>query len=153
YESFVICVPSDHPLRQRQRTTLQELKDEQFIVFSRALSPRYYELLLSMYSQAGYYPSIRFEARHWLSVISLVSQGMGVAIVPLCLSQAGFAGVHFLSFKHDIRSQNSLIWSAQKSSALVKNHVQVFTDFYKDWAPQEFSAPLTVTHRKNTKKQ
>lgn len=151
-EPFVICVPSDHPLRQRQRTTLQELKDEQFIVFSRALSPRYYELLLSMYSQAGFYPSIRFEARHWLSVISLVSQGTGVAIVPLCLSQAGFAGVHFLTFDHDMRSQNSLIWSAQKNSTLVKNHIKVFKDFYQDWAPPGFTAPATLSHRQKAKK-
>src|SRR5690625_7019298 len=58
-EPFMICVPADHPLQHQQHATLQELKDEQFIVFSRALSPRYYELLLSMYAQAGFYPSIR----------------------------------------------------------------------------------------------
>ncbi|HLS17421.1 MAG TPA: LysR family transcriptional regulator [Paenalcaligenes sp.] len=152
-EPFMICVPADHPLQHQQHATLQELKDEQFIVFSRALSPRYYELLLSMYAQAGFYPSIRFEARHWLSVISLVSQRLGVAIVPQCMSQAGISGVHFLSFEHDMRSQNSLIWSAQKTSALVKNHVRVLKDHYSQWAADDSSQLAPSTHGQKTKKQ
>ncbi|UCU94983.1 hypothetical protein KI616_03660 [Hydrogenophaga taeniospiralis] len=41
---------------------------------------------------------VRHELRHWLSVVALVSQGMGVAIVPDPLAQSGMAGVVFRPF-------------------------------------------------------
>ncbi|MBW8722038.1 MAG: LysR family transcriptional regulator, partial [Polaromonas sp.] len=44
----------------------------------------------------GFYPEIRYELRHWLSVVSLVSQGMGVALVPAALRQSAMAGVAFV---------------------------------------------------------
>lgn len=129
-EPFVICVPHSHPLSNQSEVFLSELKDEDFIVFSRSLSPRYYEILQSMYLKAGFYPSVRLEARHWLSVISLVSQGMGISIVPQCLGRAGLTGVHFLRFDHHLRSNNKLIWSASNELATVANYVTLLRKYY-----------------------
>lgn len=129
-EPFVICVPLGHALSNTDRTTLSQLKDENFILFSRDLSPRYYEILLAMYLEAGFYPSVRFEVRHWLSVTSLVSQGMGISIVPECLSRAGLTGVHFLQFEHAHQSVNDLIWSADNRSAIIDNYTTALQDYY-----------------------
>ncbi len=130
-EAFVICVPTGHPLCDHPNLSLKQLQSEQIIIFSRALSPSYYELLISMYLQAGCYPKIRFEARHWLSVLSLVAQNLGVAIVPQCLTRAHINGVQFLSFKHEQQSQSSIIWSAQNTSTLVTNHIKIITQYYQ----------------------
>jgi|SRR5690625_912218 len=132
-ESFLVCVHENHRLSTQTSVCLQDLKEDNFIVFSRALSPRYYELILSMYLQSGFYPRIRFEARHWLSVISLVSQQIGIAIVPHCLSRAGVSGLAFLSFEHEMRSKNSLVWSTDNKSTTVQNHVALLADYYEGW--------------------
>lgn len=129
-ERFVICVPQGHPLSGQTEVALADLNHENFIVFSRSLSPRYYEMMLSMYLKAGFYPSVRFEARHWLSVTSLVAQGIGISIVPHCLTQAGLSGVHFLDFDHDLRSNNNLIWRADNESIVVKNYLSLLQDYY-----------------------
>ena len=43
----------------------------------------------------GFAPEIRHEVRHWLSVLSLVSLGQGVAIVPAALQRVGMQNVVF----------------------------------------------------------
>lgn len=87
-EPLSICLPTSHCLADRSAINLIDLENDEFIFFSRAFSPVYYETLLAMCLHAGFLPNVRHEARHWLSVVSLVSKEMGVSIVPRCLSES-----------------------------------------------------------------
>lgn len=129
-EPFSLCLPAAHPLACRKQISLTDVAGEDFIFFSRALSPLYYETLFSMCLQAGFFPEVKYEARHWLSVVSLVAQGMGVSIVPSCLSYSGMSGIRLVPFPHQQQSVTSLIWRPQPSSALKRNHVALICDAY-----------------------
>jgi len=118
-EPFVVCLPAGHPLAARRRIDLGALAAEDFVFFARAASPSYYQTVLSMCAQAGFMPAVRHEVRHWLSVASLVSQGMGVSIVPACLSRSGLAGTRFIAFQHEARSVSQVIWRWQEQDASV----------------------------------
>ena len=49
--------------------------------------------------------------RHWLSVLSLVAQGMGVALVPEALALAPLAGVRHLALQQRVApSQTFAVW-------------------------------------------
>ncbi|MNT85656.1 DNA-binding transcriptional activator XapR [compost metagenome] len=64
-----------------------------------------------MCSAQGFYPQIRHEVRHWLSVVSLVSQGMGVAVVPAALARSGMAGAAFRPLAGTaVRSEVYCVW-------------------------------------------
>ncbi|WP_251863959.1 LysR family transcriptional regulator [Achromobacter sp. Marseille-Q4962] len=128
-EPFKVCLPASHPLAGRRRLRLAELAHEDFIFFARAASPSYYETVLSLCVGAGFMPEVRHEVRHWLSVASLVSQGLGVSIVPACLSRSGLAGTSFIDFEHTARSVSQVIWPGagasplqEKAMALVARH-------------------------------
>ncbi|CAN5278811.1 LysR substrate-binding domain-containing protein [soil metagenome] len=95
-QAFVGCVPAGHALAQQKVLALGDLQGEPFAVVSRAVSPDYHERILSICLEAGFYPEIRYELRHWLSVVSLVSQGMGVALVPAALGRSAMAGTVFI---------------------------------------------------------
>lgn len=129
-EPFSICLPATHRLAHKPRLDLAELADEDFIFFSRSFSPIYYETLFAMCLDAGFLPSVKYEARHWLSVASLVSQGMGVSIVPECLARSGLSGIRLLPFKHKQRSVASLIWSKTPSSGTKDNHLDLIRRAY-----------------------
>jgi DNA-binding transcriptional LysR family regulator len=75
--------------------SLQQLRDEPFVLFSRKASPDYYTRIVEMCGALGFYPNVRHEVRHWLSVVSLVAQGMGVSVVPAPLGRSGMAGAVF----------------------------------------------------------
>jgi DNA-binding transcriptional LysR family regulator len=94
-EPFLACLPANHPASRRRRVALAELRDEPFVLFSRKVSPDYHARIIEMCAAAGFYPRVRHELRHWLSVVALVSQGFGVAVVPASLRRSGMAGASF----------------------------------------------------------
>jgi DNA-binding transcriptional LysR family regulator len=94
-DAFMACVPAAHALARRRKVSLLQLRDEPFVLFSRRASPDYYTRIVEMCGALGFYPNVRHEVRHWLSVVSLVSQGMGVSVVPAPLQRSGMAGVVF----------------------------------------------------------
>lgn len=94
-EPFLCCVNAGHPLAARRRVSLARLRDEPFVLFSRKASPDYYTRIIEMCAAQGFYPRVRHEVRHWLSVVSLVAQGMGVSVVPAPLKRSGMAGAVF----------------------------------------------------------
>jgi DNA-binding transcriptional LysR family regulator len=95
-QPFVACLPAAHPLAGEAVLSLRRLAGEPFAVVSRAVSPDYHARIVSICTEAGFAPEIRYELRHWLSVVSLVSQGLGVALVPQALQQSGLAGAVFV---------------------------------------------------------
>jgi DNA-binding transcriptional LysR family regulator len=95
-QAFVCCLPAGHALARKRSLSLPLLRGEPFAVVSRSVSADYHERILAICLEAGFYPEIRYELRHWLSVVSLVSQGMGVALVPAALSQSAMAGTAFV---------------------------------------------------------
>ena len=117
-EPFMVCGPHFHPCATRQRMALKALSNDDFVLFSRSASPSYYETVLSLCAASGFTPSIRHEVRHWLTVASLVSQGLGVSIVPACLSRSGLTGASFVQFPHETRSVTQLIVSRRHVTAL-----------------------------------
>ncbi|WP_024910327.1 LysR family transcriptional regulator [Chania multitudinisentens] len=113
-EELVACLPQHHPLANQPMLKLHTLRDERFIVFSRQISPYYYDRIQSLCFTAGLDPDIRCEARHWLSVLSLVAQGFGVALVPASLRHSAMAGVSFVALEEGaMLSQAYCIWKTE----------------------------------------
>ena len=114
-EPFLCCLPASHALARRRKVALAALRDEGFVLFSRQASPDYHQRIVEMCEAQGYYPRIRHEVRHWLSVVSLVSQGMGVSVVPAPLRRAGMAGVAYRPFDQPTPpSELHAVWQADK---------------------------------------
>ena len=94
-EPFVVCLPERHPLQDKASIDLAELRDDRLILFSSLVSPAYHQRIYDMCLTHGFAPEVRHEVRHWLSVISLVSLGQGVALVPAALERVGMPHLHF----------------------------------------------------------
>lgn len=95
-QPFMACLPSSHPLAGEAVLPLAKLQGEAFAIVMRAVSPDYHDRILAACADAGFEPSLHFELRHWLSVVSVIAQGLGVALVPAALRQAGLPGVVFV---------------------------------------------------------
>lgn len=105
-EPFLCCLPAGHPLaaaggpavgdRPAPRPlALARLRDEPFVLFSPEVSPDYHQRIVALCAAHGFHPRMRHAVRHWLSVVALVGQGMGVSVVPASLARAGLSGVAF----------------------------------------------------------
>jgi DNA-binding transcriptional LysR family regulator len=111
-EPFVACLPASHPLAALGDIPLAALSDQPFILFSRKGSPDYHARIVDICRQHGFYPRLQHEGRHWLSVVSLVAQGLGVSIVPEAFQRAGIQGAVFRPLAERIDS--SAVFAAWK---------------------------------------
>jgi DNA-binding transcriptional LysR family regulator len=75
--------------------------------------------------QAGWMPQVVHELRHWLSVVPLVSQGLGVALVPQALQQSALAGAVFVPLRDvDARYDTRCLWRSDRDQTALGDFVQ-----------------------------
>lgn len=116
HEHYVACVPQDHRLAGLESVALPALKHERFVMFARERSPGHYDHLMAKCANAGFEPRSRLEVRQFLTVISMVAAGMGVAIVPESIGRAGMPGVRYLPIEGSQPEPTAyLIWDARRS--------------------------------------
>lgn len=116
-EPFVCCLPNGHRYAQRARIDLRDLADETFVLFPRMVSPHYYDRIVALCINAGFSPHISHEVRHWLTVVSLVGQNMGIALVPQSMQKAAFSQVVYLPLTEcNMQSETFCIWHNKESS-------------------------------------
>jgi DNA-binding transcriptional LysR family regulator len=85
-ERLFAALPSDHPLANRARLSLENLATEPFVTFPRARATAFFDSLMALCRAAGFTPRIVQEAPQ-LDIVSLVAAGFGVAILPESLRE------------------------------------------------------------------
>ncbi|WP_371420579.1 LysR substrate-binding domain-containing protein [Tardiphaga sp.] len=112
-EPLLACLPSDHRYATKRSVQLEKLAGEEFILFGRSASPAYFNSILEACQSAGFSPTVIHEVRHWVSVISAVAHGLGVALVPRAMISAHIAGVVLLPLKGgNVVSETRCVWKA-----------------------------------------
>ena len=120
-EPFVVCLPERHALHASAAVDLAELRNDRLILFSSLVSPTYHQRIYEMCLAHGFAPEVRHEVRHWLSVISLVSLGQGVALVPAALERVGMPRLAFRPLLGSHPSSEMLaMWRRTPANPLVQ---------------------------------
>lgn len=77
----LLAMPARWPARPRAPIRLQDLAGAPFVFFKRSTYPAYHDLLLAACAAGGLVPHIVQEGQSEAAVLSLVSAGIGIAIV------------------------------------------------------------------------
>jgi DNA-binding transcriptional LysR family regulator len=72
---------------------MSELAGEPFVMVPREIAPGLYDIVRGLASRAGIAFNVAQEAIQMQTVVSLVSSGLGVAIVPASVANLGRRGV------------------------------------------------------------
>ena len=96
-EPLIAAVPANHPLAGRRRTALRALAPQPFIQFPRELAPGLYDLAIAACQKAGFTPHLAQEAIQMQTILGLVAAGLGVALVPHCMSKLQRPDVRYLA--------------------------------------------------------
>src|SRR3954470_22083889 len=93
-ERFVLALPARHRLAAASgRVALREMAGEPFVTIPRQIAPRLYDIVAQLAAQAGISLNIAQEAIQMQTVVSLVSSGLGAAVVPASVANLGRRGV------------------------------------------------------------
>lgn len=125
-DSFVCCVHESHWAAGKRKVRLSALAGEDFIIFSRDITPAGYDRIVSMCVRAGFYPREKAHARQWITSALLVSKGFGIAIVPASLRRAAIANVKFVALE-DAQTHTSgyFIWNPGALSPALENLISL----------------------------
>lgn len=85
-EALLIALPSSHSLAQIPVLRLSSLAGDPFILYPDHPRPSWAEFIVGLCPQAGFRPTIAQRTVEIRTTLSLVAAGMGVSLVPACVS-------------------------------------------------------------------
>jgi DNA-binding transcriptional LysR family regulator len=93
-ERFLLALPHGHAAAAaRGRIPLRRLAGEPFVMVPREIAPGLYDIVSALAQRAGISLNVAQEAIQMQTVVSLVSSGLGAAIVPASVANLGRRGV------------------------------------------------------------
>ncbi|QND51800.1 LysR family transcriptional regulator [Phyllobacterium sp. 628] len=103
---------------------------EPLIIFPRRSAPAFHDVITGFYLQNGAVPAIGQEAIQMQTIISLISAGMGIALVPESLQKLGRAGVRYLKLADAPPCiETGLVWRRDDLSPTLEHFIQVASEF------------------------
>jgi DNA-binding transcriptional LysR family regulator len=124
-EPLVVAMPSNDPLARRSgRVSLKTLATRSFILFPRSNAPGLHDMIVDFCRAAGFAPRVAQEAIQMQTIISLVSAGLGVALVPASLMDLRRSGVVYRALREQSPQITvALAWRRDNRSVCVANFV------------------------------
>lgn len=119
-DRLVLAVHVSHPMAGRASAPLAAFRNDGFILPPRESAPGLHDLIVATCAGAGFSPMIPHRARDMLAMISLVSIGAGVSIVPRWLTAAGFPDTRFLAIAGGVPEvELALAWNPGNDSPVL----------------------------------
>jgi DNA-binding transcriptional LysR family regulator len=117
-EPLVLASPADLPLlRKKNRISLADARDLPLVIFPRHIAPALHDTILSCFHDAGIAPRIAQEAIQMQTIVSLVSAGMGIALVPQSVSSLKRPGVEYRALAQKTpRIETGIAWRRDNPS-------------------------------------
>ena len=95
-ETAVVAVPQNHPLATRSQIAVEDMADEPLIVPDRGSRPHSHDLTMKLFLDSGYSARVVQLAEEKQTIVSLVSTGVGIAIVPRWAERLAVGGVSYV---------------------------------------------------------
>ncbi|BCQ22547.1 LysR family transcriptional regulator [Caballeronia sp. NK8] len=136
-EPLVIAMSADAALELGQGpqewadtpVDLHDLVAAPLVVFPRRLAPGLYDIIMGCYGAAGLTPRIGQEAIQMQTIVSLVSAGMGVALVPQSLRHLRRTGVVYRPLRvagaSETVVETGLVWRAAEVSPVLAGFIEI----------------------------
>lgn len=128
-EPLVIAMPA--PMAERagaaelEAISLAALAQVPLVVFPRHLAPAFYDTIMDCYGAEGLVPRIGQEAIQMQTIVSLVSAGMGVALVPQSLCNLRRTGVVYRSLRRAPAVETGLVWRTAEVSPVLSGFIDI----------------------------
>lgn len=92
-ERFVVALPVRHRLARSRKLAMAALAGEPLVMVPKDIAPGLYDIVANLAARAGFSLNVAQEAIQMQTVVSLVSSGLGAAIVPGSVANLGRHGV------------------------------------------------------------
>lgn len=126
-DRFIAAVPTPGRFDERARLSIAELAQHDFVLFPHAQGPSLHGRIIAACRAAGFLPKISQEARQMHAILSLVSAGMGVSLVPDGARTMRVDGVRFLGLidaPEDLTWDLAMAWKPRGARRALHSFIQ-----------------------------
>ncbi|WP_286773919.1 LysR substrate-binding domain-containing protein, partial [Sphingomonas sp. 66-10] len=96
------------------------------IVFPRRVAPSFHDLVTGYYTAHGSNPRVAQYAIQMQTIISLVSAGMGIALVPASLRHLARSGVRYLPLEDEAPLlETGIVWRRDDTAPTLGNFLRM----------------------------
>ena len=125
-EPLVLCAPGGVLPDDGKPIDLRALPALPLIIFPRKSAPSLYDAILSCFHDAGITPTIGQEAIQMQTIVSLVSAGMGLALVPQSVSNLLRPGVEYRALANPTPLvELGLAWRRDNASPVLRGFLEL----------------------------
>jgi DNA-binding transcriptional LysR family regulator len=127
-ECLMLAVPDsgDLPAGMAQ---LESYADRPLVIFPRRVAPSLHDAITSCFASRGLTPRFGQEAIQMQTIVSLVSAGLGIAIVPESLRSLQRTGVRYLRIDGETPEiESRLIWRKANALPTLRNLIRIARD-------------------------
>lgn len=110
-EPLCVALSRTHPRARARQLKIAQLAGEPFVMASSEVAPTLRATIVEHCRTGGFEPDIRFEVQLQQTVLSLVDEGVGIALVPASMRKAQLAGVVFRPLADAPMTEQVLVWS------------------------------------------
>lgn len=119
-ERLSVALPRSHALAQLPRIRLASLAQEAFVMFSRQVSPVYFDSLVAACLANGFSPRVIHEVRSISSQVAFVGCGQGIALVHSSFKRLAPENVVFRPLKERLNVVTTAVaWSSARPNPVV----------------------------------
>ena len=118
-EPLCAVLPADHPLAAHAEVAAPELAGEDFISFPASTAPALHAAVSGHCRQHGFAPRVRLETHLQQTIVNLVAEGLGVALVPDSMRRMQLPGAVFRPLRDAPRVEQGLFWSAHNDNPCI----------------------------------
>lgn len=110
-EPLLAMIPRDHPLASQSTVSLSALAKEPFVFFDPHVGTGLYDDILGLMRRYGLAPMITQEVGEAMTIIGLVSAGLGVSILPASFKRVQLSEMRWVPIaQEDAISEMWLVW-------------------------------------------
>ncbi|MGG2041731.1 LysR family transcriptional regulator [Burkholderia gladioli] len=126
-EPLVVAMPEEAAMPGEDGPIgLEQLADLPLVIFPRRLAPGFYDIITGCYGARGLTPRIGQEAIQMQTIVSLVSAGMGVALVPQSLRNLRRTGVVYRALAGETPIvETGLVWRTRDVSPVLAGFIEI----------------------------
>ncbi|WP_088562706.1 LysR substrate-binding domain-containing protein [Arboricoccus pini] len=109
-EHLCLALHADHPLASHALIRAADLKGEDLIATPAEVAPKLWEAISGYCRSGGFEPSVKLEVQLQQTIVSLVAEDLGVALVPQSMHKLGIANVLFRELDDAPMIEHVLVW-------------------------------------------
>ncbi|HHC4615324.1 TPA: LysR substrate-binding domain-containing protein [Klebsiella pneumoniae] len=124
-ENLCLAVNETHSLADEKKVGVDRLKNEPIIATPHSVAPVLRDMIDLYLRQGGIEPYYRLETQLQQTIISLVAEGIGVAIIPESVKKLHYAGVKYLELEQSPAIEQVIIWHQDNSNPALNSFTRL----------------------------